>query len=49
MNYTQALVEGYLLTLEAAGQTYTYHTAGAHSFVLCQNGAPVSSGSVPQS
>lgn len=47
MAYTDIQVEGSLVTLEAAGQTYTYHTAGARDFVLCQNGIPVSSGSVP--
>jgi hypothetical protein len=47
VSYTQALVEGYLLVLEAAGQTYAYHTDGAQNFVLCQDGKPVSSGSVP--
>jgi hypothetical protein len=46
MAYAEVPVEGFLLTLEAAGQTYTYHTAGAREFVLCQNGTPVSSGSV---
>jgi hypothetical protein len=47
MAYAEVQVEGSLLTLEAAGQTYTYHTAGAQEFVLCQNGIPVSSGTVP--
>jgi hypothetical protein len=48
MAYTDMVVEGYLLTLQAAGNQYTYHTSGLTTFVHCQDGAPVSSGSVPQ-
>jgi hypothetical protein len=46
MNYAQVLVEGMLLTLEAAGETYTYHTSGMGIFVHCKDGQPISSGTV---
>lgn len=48
MAYAEVLVEGALITLEAAGQQYTYHTSGTDSFVLCQDGEPVATGAVPQ-
>lgn len=48
MAYAEVLVEGAIITLEAAGQQYTYHTGGTGSFVLCQDGQPVATGVVPQ-
>lgn len=36
MMYTQALVDGYLLTLEAAGQRYDYHGAMGGDPSLCE-------------
>lgn len=49
MAYVEVQVDGMLITLEAAGQAYTYHTDGGQNFVLCQDGKPVSSGVLPQS
>lgn len=46
MMYTQALVDGYLITVEAGGQTYEYHTAGLRSWVRCESGRPASAGAV---
>jgi hypothetical protein len=48
MAYAEVIVEGSIITLEAAGQQYTYHTGGTSSFVLCQDGEPISSGVVPR-
>jgi len=48
MAYAEVLVEGALITLEAAGQQYTYHTGGTGNFVLCQDGEPVATGVAPQ-
>lgn len=47
MGYTQALVDGLLITLSAGGKEFTYHTDGATAFVLCQGGVRVSSGTIP--
>lgn len=46
MMYTQVLVDGYLVTVQAGGQTYEYHTAGLRSWVRCENGRPASNGAV---
>lgn len=46
VNYAEMQTEGVLITLEAAGLTYSYHTGGMQDFVLCQDNEPVSSGSV---
>ncbi len=48
MAYIEVLVEGMLITLEAGGRTYSYHTDGGSNFTLCQDGVPISSGVVPQ-
>lgn len=37
MNYTQALVEGTRIILEAAGKQYHYHSAGTRPPFLCAN------------
>lgn len=47
VNYAEVVVEGALITLEANGDIYTYHTNGANTFVLCRDGVPVSTGIVP--
>lgn len=36
MQYSQVLVEGYLVQLRAAGQDYEYHGAGTQPPILCQ-------------
>jgi hypothetical protein len=38
MMYTQALVEGYLITLEVGGQRYDYHGAMGGQPTLCDRG-----------
>ncbi len=38
MMYTQALVEGYLITLEVDGQRYDYHGAMVGEPLLCERG-----------
>ncbi len=48
MAYAEVMVEGSRITLEADGQTFTYHTSGAGEFVLCVDGQPVSRGVVPR-
>ncbi|WP_374689884.1 hypothetical protein [Promineifilum sp.] len=48
MAYAEVQVEGTIITLEAAGQQYTYHTGGTGNFVLCQGGEPIATGVVPQ-
>ena len=48
MAYAEVMVEGSRITLEADGQTYTYHTAGTSEYVLCVDGAPASFGTVPR-
>lgn len=40
--YTQAIVPGYRIVLEAGGQPYTYHADGRTSVVLCVGGKPAS-------
>ena len=40
MMYTQALVAGSRLVLEAAGETYEYHAAAGGPFFHCPNPAP---------
>lgn len=44
--YTQALVEGYKIVLEANGETYDYHANDRGFFMLCKNSSlpPVTSG-----
>jgi hypothetical protein len=37
MNYTQALVEGSRIILEAAGKQYHYHSGGSRPPFLCTN------------
>lgn len=44
MRYTQALVNGSLVTLEAGGQTYEYHSGGGRSLFYCANPTPPTSG-----
>ncbi len=46
MAYIEVIIEGLLFTLEVDGDTYTYHTDSGQHYVLCQDGEPVSSGSV---
>lgn len=35
--YTQALVDGYMIQLRAAGETYNYHGAAGSEPFLCEN------------
>jgi len=46
MAYIEVIIEGMIFTLDADGDTYTYHTDSGQNYVLCRDGAPVSSGSV---
>jgi hypothetical protein len=46
MAYAQVIVEGWLVTLEAEGKVYTYHTDGMARFVLCEDGLPAAEGNV---
>jgi hypothetical protein len=39
MTYTQAIVNGWQVVVEAAGQTLDYRATGPGSFRLCENGA----------
>ncbi len=39
--YTQALVKGYMVTLEAQGQKYEYHAAETGYFFLCERKFPI--------
>ena len=48
MAYIEVIIEGMVFTLEADGKSYTYHTDSGQNYVLCQDGEPVSSGSVSQ-
>ena len=48
MAYAEVLVGGSRVTLEADGQSYTYHTAGTTEYVLCVDGVPVANGTVPR-
>mgnify|MGYP001225742500 CR=1 FL=1 len=45
--YSEAQVEGMLLTLPAGGRDYTYHTDESQNFVLCIDGERISDGAVP--
>ncbi len=47
MSYVDRVIEGMLVTLEAGGKAFAYHTDGATQFVLCDNGKRISSGVVP--
>ncbi|MGH2354364.1 MAG: hypothetical protein ACRDI2_03480 [Chloroflexota bacterium] len=38
--YTQAIVPGYLIELEAGGRRLEYHTDRGTRLVLCQSGRP---------
>jgi hypothetical protein len=40
MFYTQALVNGYWVVLEADGAKYDYRASGSGYFFLCENGSP---------
>ena len=48
MAYIEVPVEGTLITMQAGGRDYTYHTDGDRNFALCVNGERVSSGVVPR-
>ena len=37
MAYTQALVDGYLLVLQAEGTEFSYHSAGEEEFFYCDD------------
>jgi hypothetical protein len=39
MMYSQALVQGYRIRVDAAGTPVTYHTGATSTFVLCPPGA----------
>ncbi|MEZ4541260.1 MAG: hypothetical protein R3C43_14905 [Chloroflexota bacterium] len=45
--YVEVQIEGMLITLEAGGRTYTYHTDGGQNFALCRDGERVSEGLIP--
>ena len=51
MMYTQALVDGYLIQLQADGQTYNYHGANGRDPFLCTNdaGTPQPAPDIPRS
>ena len=40
MSYTQALVDGYHVVLDADGEELDYRVTAAGSFVLCEAGRP---------
>jgi hypothetical protein len=40
MSYTQALVDGYHVVLDAGGEELDYRVTAAGSFVLCEGGRP---------
>lgn len=40
--YAAGQVDGYRVTVRAAGKEYTYHTRGYDEFILCEDGKPVS-------
>ena len=44
MMYTQAIVDGYHVIFDIAGQTYDYRLSDRGAFLLCQDGLPVFSG-----
>lgn len=44
--YAEVIVEGWLITLEAEGKPYTYHTDSLARFVLCEDGLPTAEGDV---
>ncbi len=46
MAYIEVIIEGMVFTLQAGDEVYTYHTDSGDNYVLCQDGAPVSSGAV---
>lgn len=47
MNYLDVLVEGNKITLNVGGKTFTYHTDTVKNFILCQDGARLSEGTLP--
>lgn len=46
MAYIEVIIAGMAITLQAGDDLYTYHTDSGQDYVLCRDGAPVSSGSV---
>jgi hypothetical protein len=40
VDYAQVITPGYQITLEAAGEVYTYHTNVRQALVLCLDGEP---------
>ncbi|MCO5191240.1 MAG: hypothetical protein M9928_06275 [Anaerolineae bacterium] len=46
MMYTQALVDGYLITFNVVGNEVEVHTNGLSSYVICDDG-PVATGTLP--
>jgi hypothetical protein len=48
VEYAQVPVEGAIITLRGDGQTYTYHTDNDRGFILCQDGEPLESGTLPR-
>lgn len=47
MSYAEVQIEGLLITLGAGGEEYSYHTDGSNNYVLCRDGARISSGIIP--
>lgn len=45
--YAEVITEGYLVTMAINGRPFEYHTDGGANFVLCRDGLPISTGSVP--
>ncbi len=48
MAYIEVQVEGMLVTMQAGGRDYTYHTDGDRNFALCMDGKRISDGVVPR-
>lgn len=46
MAYAEVQIEGMFITLRAGNQTHTYHTDATNQFVLCRDGARISSGTL---
>jgi len=47
MMYSQVLVPGYRIQLQANGETFEYHTEADTRAVLCMDGKPAASGPTP--
>ncbi|MFO7661630.1 MAG: hypothetical protein R6X18_03450 [Chloroflexota bacterium] len=47
MAYAEVIVEGLLIIMDAGNREFQYHTSGLDRFVLCRDGLPVSTGTVP--